>query len=132
MNEFLAAAWPGVEQVFWLQRTSSRQGHQHTQTIYGLTSLTPEQASAGRLLHLVRSHWGIESRLHWRRDVTLGEDRCQVRRGMAPLVLATLNSLVLAVFDFLGVGNVPQQLCRLDAQPAQAARLLLGSLLTIK
>jgi hypothetical protein len=39
---------------------------------------------------------------------------------------------VLAVFDFLGVGNVPQQMRRLDAQPAQAVRLVLGSLLTIK
>ena len=68
----------------------------------------------------------------FRRDVTLGEDHCQVRKGAAPLVLAALNSLVLAVFDFLWVGNVPQQMRRLDAHPAQAVRLVLGSLLTIK
>jgi hypothetical protein len=39
--------------------------------------------------------------------VTLGEDHCQVCKGAAPLVLAALNNLVLAVFDFLGVSNVP-------------------------
>ena len=132
LNEWLAADWAGVAQVFWLQRTTCRQGQRHIQTVYGLTNLSPTQASAGRLLELVQRHWRIENRLHWRRDVTLGEDRCQVRKGVAPLVLAALNSLVLAVFDFLGVSNVPQQMRRLDAHPAQAVRLVLGSLLTIK
>jgi len=132
LNEFLGAAWPGVEQVFWLQRTSFRQSQRHSQTVYGFTNLKPRQAGAARLLELVQRHWAIENRLHWRRDVTLGEDQCQVRKGVAPLVLAILNSLVLALFDLLGARNVPQQMRRLDAHPAQAIQLVLGSLLTIK
>lgn len=132
LNEWLAATWPGVAQVFWVQRTSVRQGHSHTQSVYGITNLSPTQAGASRLLEVVQRHWRIENRLHWRRDVTLGEDHCQVRKGTAPLVLAALNSLVLALFDFLGVTNVPQQMRRLDAQPGRAIRLVLGSLLTFK
>jgi predicted transposase YbfD/YdcC len=132
LNEWLAAAWPGVEQVFCVQRTSSRQGQRHAQTIYSITNLSPIQASAGRLLELVQRHWRIENRLHWRRDVTLGEDQSQVRKGAAPLVLAALNNVVLSLFDFLGTTNVPQQMRRLEAQPARAVRLVLGSLLTIK
>lgn len=104
LNEWLATTWPGVEQVFCIQRTSSRQGQRHTQTVYGITNLSPMQASAARLLELVRRHWRVENRLHWRRDVTLGEDHCQVRKGEAPLVLAALNNVVLALFDLpLGV-----------------------------
>ena len=76
--------------------------------------------------------YAIENRLHWRRDVTLREDHCQVRKGTAPLALAALNNLVLALCDFLGVTNVPQYMRRLDAHPALAVRLLLRSLLTIK
>ena len=132
LNEFLGAAWPGVEQVFRLQRTSVRQGRRHPQTVYGLTNLPPRHAGAARLMELVQRHWAIENRLHWRRDVTLGEDHCQVRKGSAPLVLAGLNNLVLALFDFLGVANVPQQMRRLDAQPGLAVRLVLSSLLTFK
>lgn len=130
LNEWLAATWPGVEQVFRLQRTRLRQGQQHSQTVYGLTNLAPQHASAARLLALVQRHWRIENRLHWRRDVTLGEDHCQVRKGTAPLVLAALNNLVLALFDFLRVTNIPQQMRRLDAHPALAVRLVVGSLLT--
>ncbi len=64
--------------------------------------------------------------------MTLREDHCQVRKGAAPQVVAALNNLVLALFDFLGVRNAPQQMRRLDAHPALAVRLLLCSLLTIK
>lgn len=130
LNQFLAAAWPGVEQVFCLKRTVEQRGQTRCQIVYGISSLAPKQASAQRLLEMIRAHWRIENRLHWRRDVTLGEDHSQVRKGTAPQVLAALNTLVLAVFDFLGVQNVAQQMRRFDAQPQRAVRLLLGSLLT--
>lgn len=64
--------------------------------------------------------------------MTLREDHCQVRKGDAPRVLAVLNTFLLAVMDFLGVSNVPQQLRFFDAHPLQALRLLFGSLLTFK
>ena len=66
------------------------------------------------------------------RDVTLREDHCQVRKGMAPRILALLNSFLLALLDFLGVSNVPKQMRLFDAQPLLGVRLLLGSLLTFK
>jgi hypothetical protein len=128
----LAGQWAGVAQVFRLTRTVIEDGQTRTEAVYGITSLSPARASAARLLHLVREHWTIENRLHWRRDVTLREDHCQVRKGDAPRVLAVLNSFLLAVLDFLGVSNVPQQMRSFDAHPLQAVRLLLGSLLTFK
>ncbi len=132
LNTFLAGQWAGVAQVFQLTRTVTEDGQTHTEVVYGITSLSPQQASAARLLELVRDHWAIENRLPWRRDVTLREDHCQVRKGEAPRVLAVLNSFLLAMMDFLGVSNVPQQMRIFDAHPWQAVRLLLGSLLTFK
>jgi hypothetical protein len=70
----------------------------------------------------------IENRLHWRRDVTLREDHCQVRKGNAPRVLAVLNSFLLALLDFGGVTDVPKQMRLFDARPWLAVRLLFGSL----
>ncbi len=132
LNDFLAKQWVGVAQVFRLTRTVQEGEQTHIEVVYGITSLAPEKASAERLLHLVREHWAIENRLHWRRDVTLREDHCQVRKGDAPHLLALLNSFLLAVLDFLGVSNVPKQMRIFDAHPLQAVRLLLGSLLTFK
>jgi hypothetical protein len=132
LNDFLTGQWAGVAQVFRLTRTVHEDGKTRTEVVYGMTSLSPARASAARLLELVRDHWAIENRLHWRRDVTLREDHCQVRKGTAPRVLAVLNSFLLAMLDFLNVSNVPKQMRQFDAHPLLAVRLLLGSLLTFK
>ena len=132
LNEFLGGQWAGVAQVFQLTRTVYQDGETRREVVYGITSLSPTRACANRILALVRGHWRIENRLHWRRDVTLCEDHCQVRKGEAPRILALLNSFLLALLDLFGVSNVPKQMRLFDAQPLLAVRLLLGSLLTFK
>jgi len=67
----------------------------------------------------------IENRLHWRRDVTLGEDACQTRTGAVPSLLARLNSTVLSLMDCLGVCNVARQARYFDAEVEQAIQLIL-------
>ena len=128
LNDFLARDWHDVGQVFCLRRRVQHalKGTEHL--VYGITSLTPKRAGPARMLELTQDHWSIENRLYWRRDVTLAEDACQVRKGSAPHALAVLNSFVLALFDFCGITNVKQQMRRLDAQPLLAVRLLVKSL----
>jgi hypothetical protein len=67
-------------------------------------------------LALVRSHWHIEHRCHWRRDATFGEDRCTVRQAHVATVLAGLISAILALFDHLKITNA-RELC-LGCSPA--------------
>jgi len=74
---------------------------------YGITSLPPQVASAERLLTVARIEWGIENGLHHRRDVSLQEDACQVRRGQAPQVLAALNNVVIGIVQQAGHHNLP-------------------------
>lgn len=128
LNDFLAKPWTGVAQVFRLRRRVSKALVCTQQYVYGITSLSSKQAGPVHLLELIQRHWAIENRLHYRRDVTLREDACQVRKGAAPRVLAVLNSFVLGVCDLLGVTNVARQMRRFDAQPILALRLLLGGL----
>ena len=126
LNSFFERDWQDTAQVFRLQRTVTRKGKTSQEVVYGLTSLPPKQADPARLLHLNRAHWQIENRLHWRRDVTLGEDRCQVRKGQAPQVLAALNNAVLALADALHISNLAAQMRFFDAHPEQALAVLLG------
>lgn len=65
------------------------------ETAYGITSLSPKRADAKRLLKLTRGHWGIENGLHYRRDVTMGEDASRVRKGVAPQVMASLRNSII-------------------------------------
>jgi predicted transposase YbfD/YdcC len=59
--------------------------------------LLSKYVSAKRLLAIVRSHWGIENKLHWVLDVIMNEDRNRARTDHAPENLATLRRLALNV-----------------------------------
>jgi len=76
--------WPHVGQVCRVERRVSRKGRTRREVSYAVTSLGPDRADPKRLQRLWRGHWSIENRLHWVRDVTLGEDGSQVRKGSAP------------------------------------------------
>ena len=56
--------------------------------------------------HLDRSHWEIENRLHWVRDVTYQEDKSLVRTGNAPRVMASLRSLAISILRLDGHSNI--------------------------
>lgn len=116
--------WCDVAQVFVLDRWGIRMGRPFHESICGLTSLPPHQASPPQLLGWLRAHWQIENRCHWRRDATLGEDACTVRHPQVATVLAALNSLLLAIFDHQGLSNVRSAIRTFAAFPQQALDLL--------
>ena len=120
--------WPFAEQVFKLERRFVRitDGLVLEETVYGVTSLTHAQADANRLLGIVRSHWGIENGLHYRRDETLREDRCRLT-GQGAHVMAIINNLLLGLLLRQGVVNVPDARRYYNAYPEEAVKLLLLS-----
>lgn len=73
-----------------------------TETVYGITSLTPPKADPIRLLSLSRGQWSIENRLHYVRDVTFDEDRCRVRKGSGAQVMASLRNLAISLLRMAG------------------------------
>lgn len=128
LNDYLMPHWPAVAQVFQLERHVVRRQRTSVEFTYGLTSLPAAAAPPQRLLQLLRQHWHIENRLHWRRDTRLREDACRVRSGRAPYTLAALNNTVLALMDYLGVTNVLTQFRIFSAHPHAALNLLLAPL----
>jgi predicted transposase YbfD/YdcC len=128
MNEFFANDWTGIAQVFMIRRTVLEKGEERVQIVYGVTNLPREKANAERLLELNQKHWSVENRLHYRRDVTLGEDGSQVRIKGAPETLAVINSGILALMDYLGVKNVPSMMQHFNYRYHEALQLLLGKL----
>jgi predicted transposase YbfD/YdcC len=129
MNEWFETEWAGVAQVFRVRHYAKDGDNEREEILYGVTNLPRKKAHASRLLALQQAHWRIENRLHWRRDVTLGEDACQVRMAGAPQALAALNGGVLALMDWLQVSNVASQMRHFCAHPVDALQLLCHKLL---
>lgn len=124
LNEYLD--FPNIQQVFRLQRVVQHQatGQITYQVIFGITSLTQAQCSPEKLLDFVRTHWHIENRLHYVRDVTFHEDACRIRHSKRQRLLATLNNLVIGLirqcdqFDY-----VPEARRYFDANYDEAFQL---------
>jgi predicted transposase YbfD/YdcC len=54
----------------------------------------------------IRKHWGIENKLHYVRDVTLGEDASRIRKN--PGVFARIRSFAYNILRFNQSGTIAQ------------------------
>ena len=69
------------------------------------------------MLALWRGHWGMENRVHGVRDVTFDEDRCQVRCGAAPQVMAALRNVTISLLRLADKANMATALRRHSELP---------------
>jgi predicted transposase YbfD/YdcC len=125
LNDYLD--WPYVAQVFKLERrfTYLASGKVHHEVQYGLTSLTAQEASPQRLLEIVRSEWGIENGLHYRRDVTFEEDGTRMTHKTMGRVMAAIHNLVIGLINQQGFDNHAYARRVFDADPSRALAIIL-------
>jgi predicted transposase YbfD/YdcC len=118
--------WPFHQQVFKLERevTTLKTGHCRHEVVYGITSLTAEQVTPAQLLRMQRSYWKIENSLHYRRDVTLQEDRTHFKSHSAAHVMAVINNILLGLLAKSEQGYLPAARRYYAAHPDQAFALL--------
>lgn len=104
LNDYLD--WPEVGHVCRLERWVKQGDKQTHEVAYAITSVGPAWADAETLLGYWRGHWGIENRLHYVRDVTMGEDASRIRAGSAPEVMGALRNAAITLLRLAGVGNI--------------------------
>lgn len=124
LNDFLD--WPFLQQVFKLERsvTIQKTGQTRHEIIYGITSLSAEQASPVQLLKMLRAYWGIENGLHYRRDVTLHEDQTRFTKDSAAHIMSIINNIVLALIAKTGYAFAPSARRYFAANLEEAFNLL--------
>jgi predicted transposase YbfD/YdcC len=79
---------PGLAAIGKVQRVRETADKTSTETAHCLlsTALAPE-----RFNEVVRQHWAMENRLHWRLDGVMNEDQDRTRFGNGPHNLAVLR-----------------------------------------
>ena len=118
--------WPGLQQVYQytIHQKSKNTGQVKGYTQYGITSLTPEHASAADLLKLRREHWTIENKLHWIRDTVFQEDASSVRTGVIPQVMAAMRNTAISILRFTGHTKITDALQLFASEPKLAVNLI--------
>lgn len=114
--------WPGLKAIGKVDRIRETAAGTSTETAYYLLSTA---LPAERFGEVVRQHWGVENRLHWRLDVAMNEDHDRTRLGNGPQNLAVLRHLALnAIQKETSKGSLRGKLKRAGWDNAYLTQLL--------
>lgn len=117
----VADGWPTLGRVVRVVRSGERDGTAyHREGLY----LTSRTDSAPRLAAVIRSHWHVENRLHWCKDVLQGEDLRGVRSKAGASVLSVLGGVALSVLRWNGQWSPTAARSRLSNRVPELLALL--------
>ncbi len=110
LNDYLN--FPHLGQAFMVQRlTIHKKSAKQSQDIaYGITSKTPDLASAAQVLRDNREHWSIENSCHYIIDWNYDEDRSRIRKGHGPENMTRLRRFAVGLIKSKGVRSVSQKM----------------------
>jgi predicted transposase YbfD/YdcC len=84
--------FPGLAMIAMVQSTTERNGKTETEQRYYISSAKLDATTFARA---VRSHWGIENRLHWVLDVVFHDDLARLRTGSGPENMAIVKHMAI-------------------------------------
>ncbi len=121
-----AAAYPHVAQLVSLQRqrTHKATGKNNTGTRYFALSLRANETTPEQVAKQIRGYWGVENKVHWRRDVIGGEDQCRLRDANSACALALLRTALLALVVASGGRSLKEAQEELAYKPNRALHLI--------
>ena len=83
--------WKGLKAFGMVESERHSGGRVSFEQRYFITSL----GDVKLFQQAVRSHWGIENKLHWRLDVTFREDESRIRRGNGPHNIGVIRHMAM-------------------------------------
>jgi predicted transposase YbfD/YdcC len=114
LNEYLD--FPHVGQAFKVERISCNKtnGKETREVAHGITSKTPELASAEQILRDNRGHWSIENSCHYIIDWNYDEDRSRISKGYGPENMTRMRRFAVGLIKSKGVRSVAQKMRQLS------------------
>jgi len=116
-----AEKWPQVQSIVCLQRQTTCKDKTSSHTAYYISSVA---TSADAWMRMVRGHWSIENRLHWPKDVVLGEDDAYGTNCNALLNASVFRSITINLLRLNGFDRIKPALRLLANQVHQIFELL--------
>lgn len=105
-DQSLSASWTSLNTLISVKRTSIRKGKKSCENSYYISSLVAQDAqyfACG-----IRSHWSIENRLHWVKDVMQGEDKAGIRKGNGIETLSIFRSIAINISRAEGYDSIKE------------------------
>jgi hypothetical protein len=87
-------------------------------------SLSKPIDSAQEVAAAIQQHWGIENKLHWVKDVWLGEDAMTVRGQQGVALLVCLNNIALDLLLLAGLQLNKDTFAKINNKVEELAKVL--------
>lgn len=119
-------SFPFAQQIFSIERKFSDYSGKliSTETVLGITSLSQKKAGPERILSINRGHWTIENKVHYVRDVTMGEDASRIRKGSGPRLMATFRNLTLSLLRQAGTTNIAEKITKFSLNKTELFKFI--------
>src|ERR1700736_1493238 len=88
--------WDGLNSIGMVERKCIANGKETINKSYYICSI---EKSAENFERAVRTHWCIETQLHWKLDVAFREDECRIRKNNAPENFSILRRVALNLIN---------------------------------
>lgn len=85
--------WAGLSSLIAVESQRQCNDQISTERRYFISSLSG--VSAKTVAKMIRSHWGVENKLHWSLDVSFGEDACRIRNDFGAENFSRLRRIAL-------------------------------------
>lgn len=96
----LPKGWNGIERLIKVRRWGMRNKKPFDETAYYVLSKPLNSALiVGRA---IQGHWGVENKLHWVKDVMIGEDDMTLKDSNCVAILAYINNAALNILRMQG------------------------------
>lgn len=102
-SQQLKAHWSGLTSLIVVERCGTRANQPFAERQYYISSLI---TCAQGFARLVQGHWGIENRLHWVKDVSLGEDDAPYPDKRAAANWSIVRTFFITVARRLGFTSI--------------------------
>jgi predicted transposase YbfD/YdcC len=85
--------WQDLNSIGMVQSQRTQKGKTSVETRYFISSLNGKNAD--EFATAIRSHWGVENKLHWIMDVTFKNDESRVRKDNSPQIFASMQQAAI-------------------------------------
>ena len=102
--------WNGIQRIVKVRRYGVRKGKSFDECAFYILSKPIDCAET--VAQAVRGHWAIENKLHWVKDVNLGEDFMTLRNTESIALLVYLNNIALTALRCAGYNPIKDTLAK--------------------
>ncbi len=106
----LHQGWEGITRFAKVRRWGTRNGKDFEEVSYYLLSKPINHANL--VAEAIQQHWSIENKLHWNKDVNMGEDDMTLRDPRTAAMLAYCNNVAINILKRSGYRPIKDHLAK--------------------